>query len=159
MKIKEITTASVLVAALIAQNYILYAFPITLTYLFIYLITKTIKSSTVVMLSLITFIAIKNIIYMTFPTVILADIVGLVFVTLIFKIKIKWLRYILIPIIIIVHILLLDFATVVVLMGDNLLIGMIGSLTTGFITYIYAPLSVILIIIFDGLEFISSLSE
>lgn len=153
MKVKEMTLASILIAALIAQNYILYSFPITLTYLFFYFIGKYIKSNTITIFSVLVFVFVKNIIYMALPTTIIFDIIGLMLIVFVSKIKINYLKYIILPILIIIHILMLDFSTA--LLTDNILAGMIANLTTGFITYIYAPLSIILIVIFDGIEFLS----
>lgn len=153
MKVKDITLASVLVSALIAQNYLLYSFPITLTYLFLYLIFKNINNHTINIFSILVFVLVKNIIYMALPTTILFDIIGFIIIYLVCLIPNKLTKYILITVAILIHILLLDLSQAI--LTGNIIAGMITNITSGFITYIYAPLSIVLIIIFDGIEVIS----
>lgn len=153
MKVKDITLASVLVSALIAQNYLLYSFPITLTYLFLYLIFKNINNHTINIFSILVFVLVKNIIYMALPTTILFDIIGFIIIYLVCLIPNKLTKYILITVAILIHILLLDLSQAI--LTGNIIAGMITNITSGFITYIYAPLSIVLIIIFDEIEVIS----
>jgi|SRR5690625_3182274 len=153
MKIKDITLASIFIAALIAQNYLLYSFPITLTYLFFYHIFKYVKSKTINIFSILLFVLVKNIIYMALPTTIIFDILGLLLFYLVCLIPNKIIKYMLIVISILIHILLLDLSTA--LLTGSVINALIANITSGFITYIYAPLSIVLIIIFDGIEILS----
>lgn len=153
MKIKDITIASIFIAALIAQNYLLYSFPITLTYLFFYHIFKYVKSKTINIFSILLFVLVKNIVYMALPTTIIFDILGLLLFYLVCLIPNKIIKYMLIVISILIHILLLDLSTA--LLTGSVINALIANITSGFITYIYAPLSIVLIIIFDGIEILS----
>lgn len=150
MKLKELTLTSTLIAALIAQNYLLYYYPITLTYVFLYFISRNIKSNTLNIFSVLLFVLIKNIIYMAFIPTILFDIVGLLLVLYVSKIKKSYIRYIIMVVSILVHILLLDFS-VSILSGDIIKM-LIANIISGFITYIYAPLSIIIIITIDKID-------
>lgn len=151
MKTKELVLASVLIAGLIAQNYLLFSFPITLTYLFIYFIGKNINSKTINILSILTFIIVKNIIYITFPTTIIMDLIGLTIIMFVSKIKICWIKYISLILSIILHILLLDLSTAL-LTGNIWLVFMMNVISSfSYLVYLYAPLSIIFIIIFDGI--------
>lgn len=87
MKVKELALSSVLIAALIAQNYILYSFPITLTYVVLYILANKIKSWQASFIAIILFVTIKNIVWMAFPTTIIADLIGLLLFMLVCKIK------------------------------------------------------------------------
>lgn len=138
---------------MIAQNYILYALPFTLTYVILYVIARKIKNPTLSFLSVIVFVTVKNIIYAAFFTTIIADLIGLLLILLVSKINISWIRYIIIVITILFHILLLDFS--VAMLTFNILETLIAYIATGFLTYIYAPLSIILIIIIDGISYIT----
>ena len=157
MKVKDLTLASLLVAFLVAQNYMLYAFPITLTYLVFYLIAKKVKSKQIVFASVIAFVIIKNIVYVALPTTIIFDIIGLTLVLLSCLVKNKIMSYILIIISIIVHILLLDFSTAI--LTGNIKVAMLINITGGFVAYIYAPLSIIFIVIADGIDVLTKYDE
>ncbi len=154
MKVKELALSSVLIAALIAQNYILYSFPITLTYVVLYILANKIKSWQASFIAIILFVTIKNIVWMAFPTTIIADLIGLLLFMLVCKIKKKWLSYIVIVLTILFHLLLLDFS--IALMTNNPVEVFIANFITGFIVYIYAPLSIVLITLIDGLEVITN---
>lgn len=154
IKIKELTTISILVALMIAQNYILYSIPFTLTYVVLYVITKRVKPLSLSFLAVMVFVAVKNIVYAAFPTTIIMDLVGLSLFILVAKINIKWLRYTILPLVILLHILMLDFS-IAILVG-NVFKTLIAYIISGFITYIYAPLSVILIYLIDGISFITT---
>lgn len=154
MKVKELSLASILIAFLIAQNYILYSFPITLTYLTLYILSNKIKSKEIVIFSVLTFVAVKNMIYAAFPTTIIFDIIGLLAFVFIARIPNKWIRYISMFLMIILHVLMLDFSFAI--LTGSIIAALIANITTGFLTYIYAPLSIVLIGIFDGIEIISN---
>ncbi len=94
---------------------------------------------------------------MALPTTILFDLLGLSLVVTVSRIKFRWLRYLIIPIIILIHILMLDFSYA--LMTKPIIETFIASIITGFPTYIYAPLSIILIVAVDGFEFLTSDTE
>lgn len=160
MELREVILASLLVSFIIAQNYVLYALPITLTYSVMYMITKSIKTKNIARMSIIAFIIVKNIIYMALPLTILADVIGLLSILEIMYIKVKEgfsfmriLKYILITIFIVFHILLLDFSYAVLL--GNVLVGMVAMMSTSVIVYIYAPLSIFIIIALDGFDFVT----
>lgn len=155
MKLKEVILASLLVAFLIAQNYVLYSFPITLTYVIIYFITR--KTNKLSLLSVLVFVTVKNLIYTAMPQTIIADIIGLFGFVLISKINNRYVRYTIIPIMIILHIAIMDLS-MALLPGAGLEIVVAGLISGGFISYIYAPLSIIIIVMFDGLEVLTDLT-
>lgn len=142
---------------MIAQNYILYSIPFTLTYVILYVITKRIKPISLSFLAVTVFIIVKNIVYAALPTTIIFDLVGLSLFVLTSKIGIKWLRYMLIPIVILFHILLLDFSTAI--FTDNIFETLLALIGTGFITYIYTPISIVFIVMIDGISFITTPTE
>ena len=94
---------------------------------------------------------------MALPTTIIFDIIGLTLVLLSCLVKNKIMSYILIVISIIVHILLLDFSTAI--LTGNIKAAMLFNITSGFITYIYAPLSIIFIVIADGIDVLTKYDE
>lgn len=153
MKLKEVILASLLIAFLIGQNYLLFSLPITLTYITFYLIAKNINNKGLICLSILAFVVIKNIIYMALPFTILFDIIGLFIVVTTFFIKNNLIRYVLIVLAIIIHILLLDFSTA--LITGSVFISFKLNIISGFITYIYAPLSIVLIVSVDGIDYLT----
>lgn len=160
MKIKELTLTAMFIAVLLVQNFVLFNFPITLTYTILYFLTKKLKNKQLPFLAVLVFVIVKNILFPALPPTIVADIVGLLLFVLICNIQNKLISYIVIPIAIIVHLLILDFS--MVFLTTTVITGLLGTLklwgaiiATSFIAYIYAPLSIILIIIVDGIEFLT----
>lgn len=139
---------------MIAQNYILYAIPFTLTYVILYVMARKVKGFSLSFLAVVVFVTVKNIIYAAFPTTIIADFIGLLLIVLISKINISWIRYATLVLVIIFHILILDFSVAV--LTNNIFETFIAYIISGFITYIYAPLSVVLIVIIDGIVFLTT---
>lgn len=157
MKLKEVVLTSIFVAALISQNYLLFSIPFTLTYVIFYLISKTITNKTLVNSSVFLFVLVKNIIMPAFPFTIFFDLVGLLLFVNICAIKKIRFKHIIITTTIIIHIILLDLS--LALMTDNILVGLIGMISSSFITYIYAPFSIVLILIVDGIDVITDYNE
>lgn len=151
MKVKELTLASIFIPLMIAQNYILFALPITLTYLIIYMIGNKVKSNTIKVFSIMSFVIIKNMLTVALPLTIIADFIGLTIFILISNIKLKRLEYIIFPILIVFHILLMDISTVIQL-GGPLIPMVLAQIATGFVTYIYSPMSVVLIYMYNEIE-------
>ena len=77
MRLKEVVLASILMAFLVSQNYLLMSLPITLTYAIIYLMKKAVKTKSVVYTAVIVFVIAKNIIFPSMPWTIFFDIIGL----------------------------------------------------------------------------------
>lgn len=154
MKIKELTFASVFLALLVAQNYILYSFPITLTYPILFFIGSKVKSRSIKNIGVLAYVGVKNIIYTALPLTILADVLGLLLFINISSVRAKGFQYFLFVVVIVFHLLLLDLSTAL-MMGSPIFPLLIGQITTGFITYLYAPASVLLIIVFDVIKIIS----
>lgn len=154
MKLKDVILAAMLVAATIAQNYLLYSFPITLTYLFIYIIAKKTEGVGVVFGTVFTFVAVKNIIYAALPLVIVADILGLLLIMFSSKMKSNTIRYFLIPFLIFLHLSMMDISMGLML-GMTYEAILASLLSGGLIAYFYGPLSIILIIFFDGVDYIT----
>lgn len=150
MKLKDIILASLLVGVIIVQNLLLFSLPLTLTYVIFYILVKNVNSKTLVVLSVISFVIVKNIIFPAIPLTIIFDITGLLVVLSTFYIKNNLIKYILVVIAIVIHILLLDLSYA--LISGNIIKMFILSISTGFITYIYAPLSIILIVAVDGID-------
>lgn len=155
MRLKEVVLASILMAFLVSQNYLLMSLPITLTYAIIYLMKKAVKTKSVVYTAVIVFVIAKNIIFPSMPWTIFFDIIGLSLVLSGFYIKNNILRYIITVITILIHIFLLDFASAI-MVGD-ILVVLGGIILSSFPVYIYAPLSGLLIILLDGVNYISEL--
>lgn len=163
IKTKELTITAIFLAVIIVQNYVLFSFPITLTYTIFYFLTRKLEHKGLPFLAVLVFVIVKNIIMPALIPTIIADIIGLCLVVATCKIKNKYLRYTLIPIIIIVHLLLLDlssiFLTVGVINSLNDFFFLWGTQIVGsFIVYIYAPLSIILILMIDGIEYFTEWS-
>lgn len=163
MKTKELTLTAMFIAVLIVQNYVLFSFPITLTYTIFYFLTKKLNSKQLPYLAVFVFVIIKNIIMPALLPVIILDTIGLLIFVLVCKTRNKLLTYILIPFTIIVHLLLLDFGHVFLTLNFLSEISQIFKLwfttiASSFVAYIYAPLSIILILMIDGIEYISDYS-
>lgn len=150
MKLKDIILASLFVGVIIVQNLLLFSLPLTLTYVIFYILVKNVNSKTLVVLSVISFVIVKNIIFPAIPLTIIFDITGLLVVLSTFYIKNNLIKYILVVIAIVIHILLLDLSYA--LISGDIIKMFILSISTGFITYIYAPLSIILIVAVDGID-------
>lgn len=163
MKTKELTLTAMFIAVLIVQNYVLFSFPITLTYTIFYFLTKKLKSKQMPLLAVLVFVIIKNIIMPALIPVIIADTIGLLIFVLVCKINNRLACYILIPFTIVFHLLLLDFGhvflTLNVLTKFNEIISLwFITIGTSFISYIYCPLSIILILMIDGIEYLTEYS-
>lgn len=163
MKTKELTLTAMLIAVLIVQNYVLFSFPITLTYTIFYFLTKKLNSKGLPYLAVFVFVIIKNIIMPALLPTIIFDIIGLLIFVLVCKTKNKILTYILIPFTIILHLLLLDlghvFLTISILTKLSEILKLwFTTIATSFVAYIYCPLSIILILMIDGIEYISDYS-
>ncbi|NLN50660.1 MAG: hypothetical protein GX149_03435 [Acholeplasmataceae bacterium] len=154
MKTKELALTSLFIALLIAQNYILFNFPLTLTYAILYFLAKKLESKNLPFLAVLAFVIIKNIITPALPTTIIADLIGLSLFILICKIPSKWLNYVTIPFVIVFHVLLMDFSTAILV--ANPLKVFLANIGYGFIAYIYAPLSIIIIVLIDGIEVLTN---
>ena len=107
-KTKELTLTAIFIAVILIQNYVLFSFPITLTYTIFYFLVRKLKNKQLPFMAVLVFVIVKNIIMPALIPTIIADIVGLLFFVSICLINNKYISYILIPIIIVVHLLLLD---------------------------------------------------
>ncbi len=160
MKIKELTITAMFIAVLIVQSFALFNFPITLTYTILYFLTKKINNKKMPFLAVLVFVIVKNILFPALIPTIIADIIGLLIFVLICNIKNKVICYIFVTISIVVHLLLLDlsmiFLTVDVITSFTDVLKLWGlTISTSLISYIYGPLSIILILIVDGIEFLT----
>lgn len=160
MKIKELTLTAMFIAVLIIQNFVLFNFPITLTYTILYFLTKKLKNKQMPFLAILVFVIVKNILFPALLPTIIADLIGLLLFVLICMINKKVISYILIPFVIVVHLLLLDlsmlFLTAEAINSIADFFKIWGfTIATSFIAYIYCPLSIILILMIDGVEFLT----
>lgn len=160
MKIKELTITAMFVALLIVQNFLLFNFPITLTYTILYFLTKKLNTKPLPFLAVLVFVITKNIIMPALFPVIFADLIGLLIFVLIAKINNKTISYILIPVFIVIHLLLLDFGSVFLTVGilqsfNEIIKVWFANIASSFIAYIYCPLSIILILMIDGISFLT----
>lgn len=162
MKTKDLTITAIFIAAIIVQNFALFSFPITLTYTLLYFLTKQLKNKKLPFLAIIVFVVVKNIIMPAFITTIIFDLIGLFVFIIVCLIPKKIIVYILIPVSIVIHILLLDLSTVILALDSftdiNTFFLLFGTqISLGIITYIYAPLSIILILMLDGINYLTDL--
>jgi|SRR5690554_1639932 len=162
MKTKELTITAIFVALIIVQNFVLFNFPITLTYTILYFLTQKLADKKLPFLAVLVFVIVKNIIMPALIPTIIFDLVGLMVFISVCLIKQKSIRYILIPISIVFHLLVLDLSTIILTVNvivnlKDILLLWITQISLGFVAYIYAPLSIVLILILDGLNYLSDL--
>jgi hypothetical protein len=161
LKTKELVLTAILIALTIVQNYVLFSFPITLTYTILYFLTKKVTDKKLPFLAVLVFVIVKNIVMPARIPTILFDIIGLSLFISVCMIPKKIISYILIPVVIVVHTLLLDLSWIVLTINifnlKELFILWGGAIASGFITYIYCPLSIVLIVIIDGIEYLTEL--
>lgn len=162
MKTKELTITAVFIALIIVQSFVLFNFPITLTYTILYFLTQKLADKKLPFLAVLVFVIVKNIIMPALIPTIIFDLVGLMVFISICLIKHKLLRYILIPVSIVFHLLILDLSTIILTVNiivnlKDVLILWASQISFGFVAYIYAPLSIVLILILDGLNYLSDL--
>lgn len=163
MKTKDLTIAAIFIAAILVQSFALFSFPITLTYALLYFLTKQLKNKKLPFLAVLVFVIVKNIIMPALMTTIIFDLIGLMIFISVCLIQKKLIVYLLIPITIVFHLLLLDLSTVILTVNiiTNLkdLLMLLGSqISLGFIAYIYAPLSIIIILVLDGINYLTDLN-
>lgn len=161
MKTKELTITAAFIALIIVQNFLLFSFPITLTYTILYFLTKLIKDKKLPFLAVIVFVIVKNTLMPALIPTIFFDILGLMLFISVCLIPKKIILYILTPIVIFIHILLLDLSTIILTVNvitnlKDLFILWGAQISMGFVTYIYAPLSIVLILIIDGIDYLTS---
>ena len=77
MKTKELVLTAILIALTIVQNYVLFSFPITLTYTILYFLTKKVTDKKLPFLAVLVFVIVKNIVMPARIPTILFDIIGL----------------------------------------------------------------------------------
>lgn len=159
-KTKELTLTAIFIAVILVQNYVLFSFPITLTYLIFYFLARKLNKKELPFLAVLVFVIVKNIVMPALISTIIADIVGLMMFIAICMIDNKYIRYILIPVIIVVHLLLLDLSSVFITVGvikslKDVFVLWSLQIAGSFIVYIYAPLSILLILIIDGIEYLT----
>lgn len=162
MKSKELTLTAILIAVMIVQSFALFSFPITLTYTILYFLTQKLAEKKLPFLAVLVFVIAKNIIMPALIPTIMFDLIGLMIFVVICLIPLKIVRYILIPITIIIHILLLDLSTIILTVNvitnfKDIIILWGAQISLGFVTYIYAPLSIVLILMLEGLNYLSDL--